>query len=258
MPNFVIRGVNKTVDSAKITKMVTLNVIIALVNVFVFSKGLIGVQIVGGSALGTAFGVTIILMSLIVFFYGNYKILLQKNEPVLIGEIKTPEECIHALRQNNVKKTFSKDIVTILEQTDRFSDKKKTIKDILLQKFSSGEMSYSKFEETIKGLEEVFYINIKSILNRLNAFDEADYNRMQSNSARKKFTADFIQTKMEIYNEYIAFVKDAIEDNEQILLKLDKLLFEISKFNSLEDGEIEHMSAMKEIDELIKTTKLYK
>ncbi|MBC7960888.1 MAG: hypothetical protein H7X94_13595, partial [Vallitaleaceae bacterium] len=107
-------------------------------------------------------------------------------------------------------------------------------------------------------LENVFYTNIKSILNRLYAFDEEDYNRMRNINEQKNFSTEFIQTKMGIYNEYIVFVKEAIEDNEQILLKLDKLLLEISKFNSLEDGEIENMSAMKEIDELIGKTKFYK
>ena len=95
-------------------------------------------------------------------------------------------------------------------------------------------------------------------LNKLNAFDEKDYNRIKKDGAQKKFTLEFIQSKMSIYNEYILFVKEATEDNEQIILKLDKILLEISKLNSLEDGEIETMGAMKEIDELIDKTKLYK
>jgi hypothetical protein len=63
---------------------------------------------------------------------------------------------------------------------------------------------------------------------------------------------------MNIYNEYISFIKAATEENEQIILKLDKLLLEISKFNSIEDSEIGNLSGMQEIDELISQTKLYK
>ena len=62
---------------------------------------------------------------------------------------------------------------------------------------------------------------------------------------------------MNIYNEYISFVKKAIDDNEQIILKLDEILFELSKLNSSEDGALENMSAMKEIDDLIKKVRLY-
>ena len=61
-----------------------------------------------------------------------------------------------------------------------------------------------------------------------------------------------------MYEEYITFVKDSVEDNEEILLKLDKVLLELSKFNSLDDGELENMNAMKEVDELISKINLYK
>ena len=61
-----------------------------------------------------------------------------------------------------------------------------------------------------------------------------------------------------MYEEYITFVKDSVEDNEEILLKLDKVLLELSKFNSLDDGELENMNAMNEVDELISKINLYK
>jgi hypothetical protein len=67
-----------------------------------------------------------------------------------------------------------------------------------------------------------------------------------------------MEDKLSVYNEYITFVKSATEDNEQILLKLDKLLLEISKFDSLESGEIEDLAGMQEIDALIKQTKYYR
>ena len=61
-----------------------------------------------------------------------------------------------------------------------------------------------------------------------------------------------------MYEEYITFVKDSVEDNEEILLKLDKVLLELSKFNSLDDGELENMNAIKDVDELISKINLYK
>jgi hypothetical protein len=101
-------------------------------------------------------------------------------------------------------------------------------------------------------------MNIRSILNKLNAFDEDEYISVSRDNGKREFSNEILQTKLDIYNEYISFVRNAVDDNEEILLKLDRLLLEISKFNSMEDGEIENMSAMKEIDELINKTKLYK
>lgn len=242
----------------RMIKIAGLNMGIAVTDTMIFSPGIFGVQIGGASDFETAFGATALLMSVVVFVLGNYKLLTVRKKIIQTSDIKTAEDYIDALKQNYGKKTFENEIDTILDQIERFYNKKETTRDILLQKFSKTEMSYAKFDGTISDVENVFYINIKSILNKLNAFDEKDYNRIKKSGAQKKFTAEFVQSKMSIYNEYISFVKDATEDNEQIILKLDKVLLEISKLNSLEDGEIENMSAMKEIDELINETKFYR
>lgn len=240
----------------KIIKILCLNIGIGVVDTILFSPGLLGIEIIGASAFETAFGATSIFMSIVVFVYGNYKLLIEKEKTIQVGEIETKEDCINALNQNYDKKIFEKDITNILEQIEMFQKKRETIKKVLLQKFDITEISYSKFDGVISDIENVFYINIKSIINKLNAFDEDDYNRIRKD-AEKKFSKSFIQTKMNIYDEYIVFVKKAIDDNEQIILKLDKLLLELSKLNSLEDGKIEDMSIMKEIDDLITKIKLY-
>ena len=49
-----------------------------------------------------------------------------------------------------------------------------------------------------------------------------------------------------------------LEANEEIMLKLDKLLLEISLLGSTDYRDVEEMPCMKEIDMLIKQTKLYK
>ena len=80
------------------------------------------------------------------------------------------------------------------------------------------------------------------------AYDSNTYFR----NTNPNFTVDFLD------NEYIRFVKEATEDNEQILLKLDKLLLEISGLNCIESGELEQMAGMIEIDNLIIQAKYYK
>lgn len=245
-------------SKAKIIKIAGLSIGIAIVNTILFSPGFLGVRIGGGSIFATAFGITVIFMSVVIFFYGNYKLLTDSGEIIQTGEIKTTEDYIDALKRNYDKRTFEKDIDIILEQIERLQNKQETIKDILLQKFNSAEMSYKKFEGAIQAVEAIFYINIKSILNKLNAFDEADYNHIKKDETYQTFSKEFIQTKKDIYQEYILFVKESMEENEQIILKLDKLLLEISRLNSLENNEIENMSGMKEIDELINQTKYYK
>ncbi|MGL5087785.1 MAG: hypothetical protein ACRC68_19070 [Clostridium sp.] len=242
----------------KIIKIVGLNILIAIINVILFSPGLVGIKIGGTSVFKTALGATVIIMSIMIFIFGNYKLLIKKEMKIKTDEIETLIDCINSLQQNQWKKTFAKDIVMILKQIQRMEKKKEVIKDVLLQKFNSTEMTYLKFEGVILDIDKLLFINIKSVVNKLNIFDEEDYENLRKDISKNELSKEFINTKMSIYNEYIAFIKDSIEDNEQILLKLDKLLLELSQFNSLGNGEIENMSAMKEIDELISKTKFYK
>ena len=140
----------------------------------------------------------------------------------------------------------------------RNDGKNRIIRDILLQIFSASEMSFKKFDGVISEVERIFYMNLRSILNKMNAFDEEDYNFISERRESRDFSEEFMEEKINVYNEYITFVKSATEDNEQILLKLDKLLLEISGLNSVESGQLEEMAGMREIDDLIKQAKHYR
>lgn len=245
-------------DNKKIIKLLALNISIALINLILFSKGLVGISFSESSVVLIALGITSIFMSSVIFFYGNYKLVTVQPKAIEKLVLNTREDLISALKLANGKKTFQTEMNLFLEQMDRFIHKEETIHQVLLQKFDQSEMSFQKFESTINAVEDVFYMNIKSVLNRLAAFDEDDYRYIQTQQAKKSLSPDVITTKLGIYNEYIQFVKQATHENESILLKLDRLLLEISKFSSLSPEELENMSAMKEIDSLIDSTKYYK
>ena len=193
-------------------------------------------------------------MSIIIFIIGNYKILINSKEEVDIFKLEDDEDYINALRENSYKKVFSKDIDILLNQIERISKKQERIDDILLQKFNENEISYKNFKNIISEVVNVFYINLKSVINKINIFDEEEYRKVKKENINNKIS----QEKIEMFQKYITFVKESVENNEEILLKLDKVLLELSKFNSLEDGELENMNAVKEVDELINKIRFYK
>jgi hypothetical protein len=170
----------------------------------------------------------------------------------------TVEDYIVALNIHRELKPFEKTVVLLLDQIERLQKKNKIIRDILLQIFSASEIAYKKFDAVIAEVEKIFFMNLRSILNKMNAFDEEDYNSIRTKQESGAFSQQFIAEKFKVYDEYINFVKAATEDNEQILLKLDKLLLEISGLNSVESGQLEQMAGMIEIDNLIKQAKYYK
>jgi len=244
-------------EREKWVRLLSLNLGIAAANIIVFSPGLIGLEL-GASALAAASGSTIIFLSGAGLFYGNYKLLSEPEKSIPISQISTAEGYIEALNDQRELKTFEKSIELLLDQIERLQKKNKTIREILLQIFSASEIAYKKFDAVIAEVEKIFFMNIRSVLNKLNAFDEDDYNFVRSRQEAGAFSEQFMEEKFEVYYEYIKFVNAATEDNEQILLKLDKLLLEISGLNSIESGELEQMAGMIEIDNLIKQAKYYK
>jgi len=244
-------------EREKWVRLLSLNLGIAAANIIVFSPGLIGLEL-GASALAAASGSTIIFLSGAGLFYGNYKLLSEPEKSIPISQISTAEGYIEALNDQRELKTFEKSIELLLDQIERLQKKNKTIREILLQIFSASEIAYKKFDAVIAEVEKIFFMNIRSVLNKLNAFDEDDYNFVRSRQEAGAFSEQFMEEKLEVYYEYIKFVNAATEDNEQILLKLDKLLLEISGLNSIESGELEQMAGMIEIDNLIKQAKYYK
>ncbi len=85
-------------ERKKQTELLGLNLGIAAANIITFSPGLIGV-VSGASALATAFGSTIIFLSVAGLIYGNYKILTGPEK--VIQPIKTTlKDYIEALNKH--------------------------------------------------------------------------------------------------------------------------------------------------------------
>jgi hypothetical protein len=244
-------------DRKKLIRLLGLNLGIAAANIITFSPAFIGFE-VWASALATAFGGTFIFLSGTGLIYGNYKLLSPPE--IIIPPIKiwTREDYIEALNIHRGHKTFEKNVESLLNQIERLQKKNKTIRDILLQFFSASEISYNKFDAVIVDVEKIFFMNVRSIINKLNAFDEEDYNLIRKKHEAGDISERIMEEKFKVHNEYDTFVKAATEYNEQILLKLDKLLLEISDLDCVEPGQLEKMAGMIEIDDLIKQAKNYK
>ncbi len=243
-----------------VTRLILFNGILIAVNVALFSKAFLGLSMTGGGALESAAGIAVIVVSVVLFFYVNLQIInapAKKIDPkTVLDKLGSLESCHEALGRIGYAGTFSVKIGEIREQIENMQRKKELIHDILLQKFNDTEMSYQKFKAVVESAEKVMVVNIRSIINRIYAFDEVEYDALVRGKSR--LSKSITEQKLAIYREYIDYVGKAVEDNDEILLRLDKLLFEISKFNSIEEGELESMQALQELDRLITDTKWYR
>lgn len=239
-------------EREELIKLLGLNLGIAAADIIIIS------QLEWVSALAIAFGSSFIFLSGAGLIYGNYKLFKGSEKVIPTNKPITEKDYIEELNKHQGLKTFEETIDLLLDQIERLQKKNKIIRDILLQIFSASEISYKKFDTVIAEVEKIFFMNIRSILNKLDAFDEEDYNFIRKRYESGAFSQQFMEEKFKVYEKYITFVKAATEDNEQILLKLDKLLLEISGLNCIESDQLEKLPGMVEIDNLIKETINYK
>lgn len=231
---------------------------IAIVNIVLLSPGLLGLQISGEHALETAFVTAVLAVSLFSLIYGSYVLLFKPPAALPLKEIRTHEDYVEALSRFIDNEEAAGDIHATLDQLERMTKKKSTLLDILGQRFNAGEISYNKFQSVILDVERLFYLNIRSILNKLHVFEASGLMDNHDKSKHIRLSDKLLKEKLKMREEFIHSVAGYISVNEEILLKLDKLSLEISSLDNLDLSRIENMQCIQEIDTLIKQTKLYK
>lgn len=243
----------------RLTKALLFNVGFIFANVLIFSKAFLGLDMSSG-ALSAAFGVTVIVIGIIVFFRVNYAILLgrPKNNNLPTEAAKTLESIESATRHYIATggRTFRLQLNTVLKQIDRMKKRLQTVAAVMADHFSVGEMSHNKFAATVNNVERVMILNVDRLITRLSAFDEDEY--AASITSFRVQDNEILQKQREIFNEYVDFVDQSVKNNEEILLRMDTLILEMSKLSDFSEGALSDMDAIKDIDTLIQDTKWYK
>lgn len=230
---------------------------VVIVNVAILSPGLLGVEI-GGSPLETASAATLLIISLLVVLYGSYTLLFRSPAaPPAAVHYETREDYAAGLSRHRNVKVLKDDMSLALDQMERIGRKKAALLQVLGRRFDPAELSYRKFHSVIDEVEKLFYLNIRGILNKLSVFDAAEFARFSESTAASRFSSSLIQKKTALYHEYLSYVKGCLGANEEILLKLDQLLLEITELGSTDYANVEDMPCMQELTALIGQTKLY-
>ncbi|MFS0724585.1 hypothetical protein [Paenibacillus sp. 1P07SE] len=245
----------------RMLKLAMLVLGVAAACVVVLSPGLLGLDLVAGGTMERAAGITVLVMSGLVLLYGTYQLLLRPEPPavtVKVGELRSHEDYAAALDAYGAVDGLQKEMEHGRDQLRRMSVRRRSLNALLAERFEPGELSYTKFMRVIQEVEQLFYRNIRGMLNKLDVFDAADFRNFAKRHQTSSFSSRLVQEKTGLYREYMAAMSGYLEANEEILLKLDKLLLEISRLSSSDYRNVEEMPCMREIDALIKHTKLYR
>lgn len=217
---------------------------------YLISTSILGWSPDSGPFLGRIGAWVIILLCLYVFIRTEYK-RLHNPKPKVYKDVELPniKEAKKAV-DRTVPKAFKKEMRTLDTQISRMNHKKEALDSALKGYFGDSKISYEKFASTVGGVEGVFLDNVQRVINRVNIFDEEGYEDVFNKHL--EYTSAIAP-----YNEHFRYVKGKLDENEEILKKMDRLLLEVSNLNE-NKRPIEEMPVMQEMSELIDQTRLYK
>jgi hypothetical protein len=238
----------------RFVRVLIFNIILVALLVLVFSPRLLGISL-QGEAIEAAMGVTIIFLAVVIFVWGNIKLLSIKKTPTQRQDkYQTPDECIQAINAylREESKVFSIALNQLTDQLRRMKRKQDSFTEMLQQKFSATEMSYAKFHGVISESEKLMRAGVRNVITRLRAFDEDEYKRAASSMRNDRVT----EARRELFSEYETYINSTLEQNENVLLKLDRLVLELSKLT--DSSDVDSLNTLDEIDALIQSAKWYK
>jgi polyhydroxyalkanoate synthesis regulator phasin len=181
------------------------------------------------------------------------------QKPTLKPDIGTPiGRCAQAVLdylQNNDSTPFFRDkLHAIATKLVSFSKRSGAAREVIIERFGSSGLTYNKFTAPIAALEEHSIRTVDSLVSKMKLFDEEDCKRR----AQELLAAD----KYKEMQEYIALesnYKDSVEKTlstlEDALLKLEKLIYEMSKLGDVGLDQATHV--LDGIEELIRDTPHY-
>lgn len=239
---------------------------LAAVDVVLFSQNLVGLAFVGAGVVTSCLAVGAVALNVVVGAFGYYNIFKKSEVPLIsisnAKALEKPDDYFGALESCRSKQVFKTYIDRAEAQIYRFDEKSQSLTTLLSQYFTPEELTFKHFNSVLGSVQELFFSNLKNIINRMIIFDEEDFNKVSALLLEAMPDYDErqrIHSKVEVYNEHIEFIDKTLDNNDDVIVKLDELILELSKLDSTQNCEnLEDLPAVVEINELIKNVKYYR
>lgn len=226
-------------------------------NIVVFSPGLLGLSFTGG-AFSAAISAAVLVGSIGLLFIKLKPLILPQYDdtpPIDVDNLKSHKDYMTAIEVFKFSNAFSREYKAVVSHLHQMDSRRTALLDILNDRFDPTELTYKRFHTTFLSVEKLFYANIKSILSKLKMLgSNATYAGYDSEMS----SPEVIKQRESIRLEYRENIKKFVSFNEEILLKLDRLILEISNLGVTDLSSIENLACLRDIDSLINHTKLYK
>ncbi|WP_455717838.1 hypothetical protein [Anaerosporobacter sp.] len=223
-----------------VVKLGLLNFGIAIVDILAFSNVFMRINLGDDTLVRRAFGYTLILMSIILFCYGNYRLLYSKETEYefSIQDLNTPEDMVEVLTQLLNKNILNNEINTTINQIKRLLKKKESLKNIIYINFKEEDEDAYGLKDIINKAENLLYSNVKSMINAISVFDQSEFNQINQKNNSEKHA---------VYMEQVNYIREKVNNNETILLEFDKLLMQLSKLSDGTQADSDDLVVFKDV-----------
>lgn len=210
----------------------------------------------------TAFlmGFAIVLLIVgVILYYLNKEKRTKKKEEILDRTDPThndphkPENLEKVFNSYRTSVNLGPIARTAIKQKERMEAQKDKYATMLKRRFSEGTLTYTKYMQLEQEYTDAMYNEFLKIANRMIAFDDHEYQMLESGTFKHDSIPDDIQyERLNLYRRNLQEMKDALKHNEQTILAVDQLMIKLADSDYTESGVTE------QVDELEKQLEYYK
>lgn len=196
-----------------IIKILSLNLAIILLNIFLFT--VCGFSFGAENIVIKALSFTTVIMSILIFFIGNYKLITavpSGPEMTLIVEDEASNENYReTLNQYlRINPSLAKEIHAAIAQMDSIDRKQRKLTEVM----ERNRITLNNLVSTGQDTEKVIHNNIRYIVNRVTIWDEQEFHNPK---------------KRHIYEDHLNQIHSVLDQNDEILSEFDLFLSEVSQ-----------------------------
>ena len=214
-----------------IIKIILLNLSIVIAGILLYSDGFLGLRPGDDSILRAGLSIIFAISLVAIFSVGNYSLLKSPEKPNIINlpadKTVTTQEIEALLKKYYSSKYFGDYAKTSSDQLQRLTKSISRATEIINTKFSPGTLTAERYVGVVNAAAAAAINNLKSVAVSMQMFDDEEYKRLQH--YKDDDIPDDIQEKqIELYNQNFTRIKNSIAKNENLILKTDTLVMELS------------------------------
>lgn len=203
-------------------KLVIYNIAFIIIAILCFSDKMLGLGFDPGlGAVKFALSIALALFGVLMFFFGNYMILIMPDKiSYKIDKLETINDCIAALYQClRTDPAFKTEIQKAIQQLNTLQRRQESLTTLLEQNGVSE--NFRSLHQTAHKAEFFALNNVKSIISRLIVFDNKEYASDPDNvdiASHRRFINEKLESTQLILKEYseLLLAVSAIGDTHRV------------------------------------------